>query len=243
MTLAVILLVSISCTASARIPVANARQTSEQSAPASAPATGTQTPENGSAAQNPSTATKPASPAPAPSGQKPKTAHPRQWKKKVTASDCVTAPNAGAGPAIAGSGTTNSAPNTDNQPPPGDQGAATTTAPATPAPKAPTICPPAKVIVRQGGTAEPSIHLAGGVGGDQAAQQRHTANQYLGATETNLKKLAGQQLTANQQDMLKQIHQFMDQSKSAVAAGDLERGRTLAWKAQLLSEELVNPQK
>jgi hypothetical protein len=65
----------------------------------------------------------------------------------------------------------------------------------------------------------------------------------LGATEMNLKKITGTQLTANQQDMVKQIHQFMDQSKSAVSTGDLERARTLAWKAQLLSEELVNPQK
>lgn len=97
--------------------------------------------------------------------------------------------------------------------------------------------------MRQGGTSEPSIQLAGGAVGDQAAQQRQTAKQYLGATEANLKKIAGQHLTTAQQDMVNQIHQFMTQSKTAVAAGDLERGRTLAWKAQLLSEELVNPQK
>ncbi len=63
----------------------------------------------------------------------------------------------------------------------------------------------------------------------------------LAATETNLKKLNGRQLTTSQQDMVNQVHQFMDQSKSAVAAGDTERARTLAWKAQLLSEELINP--
>ena len=33
----------------------------------------------------------------------------------------------------------------------------------------------------------------------------------------------------------------MEQSKAAVGGGDLERARTLAWKAQLLSEELVKP--
>jgi hypothetical protein len=99
------------------------------------------------------------------------------------------------------------------------------------------------VVVRQGGTAEPSVELAGGAVGDQAAQQRHTANEMLLAADQNLKKIDDQQLTASQQDMVKQIHQFMAQSKSAVAAGDLERGRTLAWKAQLLSEELANPQK
>jgi hypothetical protein len=99
------------------------------------------------------------------------------------------------------------------------------------------------VIVRQGGTAEPSIELAGGAVGDQAAQQKHTANEMLQAAEENLKKIDGRQLAVNQQDMVDQIHQFMVQSKTAVAAGDLERGRTLAWKAQLLSEELANPQK
>jgi hypothetical protein len=99
------------------------------------------------------------------------------------------------------------------------------------------------VIVRQGGTSQPSIQLAGGAVGDQAAQQRHTANQMLGATEANLKKISGTELTASQRDMIKQVHQFMDQSKTAVAAGDLERARTLAWKAQLLSEELVTPPK
>jgi hypothetical protein len=65
----------------------------------------------------------------------------------------------------------------------------------------------------------------------------------LGSTEANLKKLAGQQLSPSQQDMVTQVRQFMEQSKTAVSAGDLERARTLAWKAQLLSEELVKPAK
>ena len=65
----------------------------------------------------------------------------------------------------------------------------------------------------------------------------------LESTEANLKKIAGRQLTPNQQDMVNQIRQFMDQSKTAAEAGDLERARTLAWKAQLLSEELIKPEK
>jgi hypothetical protein len=65
----------------------------------------------------------------------------------------------------------------------------------------------------------------------------------LAATEANLKKIAGQQLSSNQQEMVNQIRQFMEQSKAAVEAGDLERARTLAWKAQLLSDELVKPPK
>jgi hypothetical protein len=96
--------------------------------------------------------------------------------------------------------------------------------------------------VRQGGASEPSVQLAGGTPGDQTSHERDTANQMLGATQANLKKIAGRQLTPNQQDMVNQIHQFIDQSKTAVDAGDLERARTLAWKAQLLSEELVKPE-
>jgi hypothetical protein len=63
----------------------------------------------------------------------------------------------------------------------------------------------------------------------------------LGSTEENLKKIAGRQLSSDQQDMVNQIRQFMEQSKRAVGDGDLERARTLAWKAQVLSEELVKP--
>jgi molybdopterin converting factor small subunit len=103
-------------------------------------------------------------------------------------------------------------------------------------------CPPPKIIVRQVSTSEPSIQLEGGPDTDKANHARD-ANQMLGATEANLKKIAGRQLNQDQQNVVAQVRQFMDQSKTAVAAGDVERGRTLAWKAQLLSEELVKPQK
>jgi hypothetical protein len=97
--------------------------------------------------------------------------------------------------------------------------------------------------VRQGGISEPSIQLAGGATGDQKSHARDTANQMLESTNANLKKIAGRQLSANQQDMVTQTRQFMAQAKAAVDDGDLERARTLAWKAQLLSEELVKPEK
>ena len=102
-----------------------------------------------------------------------------------------------------------------------------------------TNCPPPKVVVRHGGTTEPSIQLAGGAGG--TSHQRDATNQLLGSTEANLKTIAGRQLSANQKDMVNQIRQFMKQSKAAVDEGDLERARTLAWKAQVLSQELVKP--
>jgi trimeric autotransporter adhesin len=102
-------------------------------------------------------------------------------------------------------------------------------------------CPPEKIIVRQGGTTEPSIQLAGGPGGDDASQKRDATNQMLGETEGNLKKVSGAQLSSSQQDNVTQIRQFIAESKSALAAGDVESARTLAWKAKLLSDDLVKP--
>jgi len=71
-------------------------------------------------------------------------------------------------------------------------------------------------------------------------QQRST-EQLTAATEENLKQITGRQLTPGQQDIVTQIKEFMDQSKSAIAAGDSERGHNLAEKAHLLSEDLLKP--
>lgn len=103
-------------------------------------------------------------------------------------------------------------------------------------------CPPTKVIVRQGSTSEPGIELVGGAAGPQASDERNTANKMLETTEANLKKMEAAQLNPNQRDMIKQVRQFMDQSKAATSAGDLDQARTLAWKAQLLSEDLLKTQ-
>lgn len=90
----------------------------------------------------------------------------------------------------------------------------------------------------QGGTADPAIKLAGS---DQATKARDDANKSLGQTEDNLKKISAQQLSAAQQATVSQIRQFVEQSKAALTAGDADRAQTLAWKAQVLSEDLANP--
>jgi len=231
MTLAVILFVCIFCP-SAHAPLVASRQSADQSTAAAKPASAPGAQDSSQPAQSSSPPTKAAtSPqTQTPPANKTTTARPRRRKKKQAASNCVPA-----------STETTAAPNA----PSGDAAQNPTKAgTANPAPaNAPTVCPPPKIVVRQGGTSEPAIQLAGGAVGDQAAQQRHTASEMLSATELNLKKIAGIQLIASQEDMVNQIHQFMDQSKSASSAGDLERARTLAWKAQLLSEELVGPPK
>jgi len=63
----------------------------------------------------------------------------------------------------------------------------------------------------------------------------------MAATEENLKKIEGRQLNPSQQEMVNQIKQFREQSKTAAAAGDLDRAHNLAVKAHLLSDELVKP--
>lgn len=97
--------------------------------------------------------------------------------------------------------------------------------------------------MRHGGSKESSIQLAGGPNAEQSAQQRNAINQLLGVSDQNLKRAADMQLSAAQQDTVLQTREFMEQSKTAMAAGDFERARTLAWKAQLLSEDLANPEK
>lgn len=103
-------------------------------------------------------------------------------------------------------------------------------------------CPPPRIVVRQGGTKDPSIQLAGGDAA-QAAQKRDNINQLLGQTDQNLKKAEDMQLTASQQEVVTQARQYVVQSKTAMDNGDFERARTLAWKAQLLSQDLTNPAK
>ena len=104
----------------------------------------------------------------------------------------------------------------------------------------PTNCPP-KTVIHDGSTTESSIQLVGGTGTQKTADQRTTTDQLVGSTEENLKKIAGRQLDSNQQELLKQIEQFLNQSKAAIAAGDIERGHNLALKAHLLSDELAKP--
>jgi hypothetical protein len=123
---------------------------------------------------------------------------------------------------------------------PTDCDAATASTPGSPATSASGVnCPPAKIVVNNGSTAEPSIQLTG----TDAPRQNDTTAQSLAATEKNLKKISALNLTASQQEMVSQIHQFMDQSKAAVAAGDAGRAHTLALKAQTLAEELTQPVK
>src|SRR5579872_3319428 len=74
---------------------------------------------------------------------------------------------------------------------------------ATPAGTAPT-----KKVVRDGGTSEPTVDLAPGVNPQQASNRKESTNQLLATSDANLRKVAGRQLSSNQQDTVKQIQSY-----------------------------------
>ena len=98
---------------------------------------------------------------------------------------------------------------------------------------------PSKTVVRNGGTSDPTLDLSPGVSPQQASHQVENTNQLLATSDANLKKIAGRQLSANQQDTVKQIKSYMEQAKKAAGDGDQQRAYNLAFKANLLSAELA----
>lgn len=169
-------------------------------------------------------ATAPAKPQ---AGQQTTATKPHRHRKKRAVTDCGALPAANSTTATTGSAKTPSTGSTDAQTGPGA--------------KPPKNCPPETIVVRHGGSTDPSIQLAGGATGGQATQEKATANQMLASTEENLKKIEGRQLSTSEQETVTQIRQYIEQSKSAITSNDLERARTLAWKAQTLSDDLANP--
>jgi hypothetical protein len=98
---------------------------------------------------------------------------------------------------------------------------------------------PGKVVVRNGGAKEGSAQLTPATSPGQAQHQKASTANLLAATDANLKRVAGRQLTPAQQSMVEEIHTYMRQAKAAAASSDTNRAQTLAYKARLLSDELA----
>jgi hypothetical protein len=111
-------------------------------------------------------------------------------------------------------------------------------APAVPAPAGAT---PEKKVVKNGGTDEPTVDLSSGVNQQQASAQAKRADELLASSDANLTKISGRQLSASQQDTVKQIKSYMEQARAAKDSGDVQRAYNLAVKANLLSAELAGP--
>src|SRR5262249_39091536 len=71
------------------------------------------------------------------------------------------------------------------------------------------------------------------------AEAQQETNQSLRTAEKNLGAARGKNLTAAQADMVSTINGFLKDAREAARAGDWSRARSLAKKAQVLSEELA----
>jgi outer membrane murein-binding lipoprotein Lpp len=71
-----------------------------------------------------------------------------------------------------------------------------------------------------------------------AARQQMTSS--LNEAEKNLARSQGRTLNATQSDLAAKIKQFIGDAQSASREGDWTRARSLATKAQVLSEELAS---
>jgi hypothetical protein len=97
---------------------------------------------------------------------------------------------------------------------------------------------PTKTVVRNGSAADPTVDLSPAPG-PQEASRAQAYNQLLTTTDANLQKISGRQLSADQEDTVKQIKSYMEQAKGAAKDGDVQRAYNLAVKANLLSAELA----
>jgi hypothetical protein len=98
---------------------------------------------------------------------------------------------------------------------------------------------PRRVVVRKGGADEPTVQLSPGLTQEQAEHQRKRTEQLLDAAENDLRQFAGRTINQKQQDTITQIRNYMAGARSALKDGDPQRARTLAFKARLLSDDLV----
>ncbi len=224
MTLAAVLLVCLASLFPAGMRASPAQDqgsasTSQTQAPTPAPAAASPSSQNHSS--------------PSPAKPSPK---PRQHRKKPAVPDCSTStttanqPAAGNSANASSSGSTTTSAGDTNQP-------SATDAKST----AGKPCQPPIVVIKNGGSKEPTVQLKGDATAEQASKERSTTDQLTAATEENLKKIGERQLSSSQQDVVNQVKDFLEQSKKAIAAGDLDRGRNLAMKARLLSDELLKP--
>ncbi len=68
---------------------------------------------------------------------------------------------------------------------------------------------------------------------------RQETNQSLNIAEKNLAFTQGKRLNASQSDLVSKIRGFLKDAREAAQVGDWSRARSLAKKAQVLSEELA----
>ena len=65
-----------------------------------------------------------------------------------------------------------------------------------------------KIVVPEGGAKEPPAQIAPGLAPDEAKRNRHEAEQWLTATDGQLKELSNRHLSESRQDIVAQVRQL-----------------------------------
>jgi len=73
----------------------------------------------------------------------------------------------------------------------------------------------------------------------ESAVAQQQANQSLGIAEKNLASVRGKKLNSTQSDLISKITGFIKDAREAANIADWSRARSMAKKAQVLSEELA----
>jgi hypothetical protein len=73
----------------------------------------------------------------------------------------------------------------------------------------------------------------------ESAVAQQQANQSLGIAEKNLASVRGKKLNSTQSDLISKITGFIKDAREAANIADWNRARSMAKKAQVLSEELA----
>jgi hypothetical protein len=88
--------------------------------------------------------------------------------------------------------------------------------------------------------AQPDIpQIVPGLSAQESASLQKEEEQSLNTAERNLAATSGKSLNATQADLASKVRSFITDARDAGRAGDWERARDLAKKAQILSEELI----
>jgi len=87
--------------------------------------------------------------------------------------------------------------------------------------------------------ATPPGLIAPTISANDATRDRNSAEQLLQSTETNLNNLGKRQLSTDEESAVSQIRNFVAQSRQALKDNDPARARNLAFKANVLSNDLT----
>jgi hypothetical protein len=94
-------------------------------------------------------------------------------------------------------------------------------------------------VVPEGGAKEPPAQIAPGLAPDEAKRNRREAEQWLSATDVQLKELTNRHLSEPRQEVVSQVRNYQLGARSALKEGDLRRAHTLALKAHLLADDMI----